>query len=495
MARCQSSRHRCRQYDSRCFAPSLHTRTSRVANANNRVRVTVEGPGRLVGPDNGDSTDYDSYKGESRRLFSGKPLAVVASAAEAGDVVVRAVSPGLRSGELGLTSVPPLPANGGDDEITLYGIGSAAPLETGPNTMEVQAADIPVRKLEILCPEGNRPHPDQRSIPIRVRLHPADAAYPDVQWRITNAAGVDANIATLQTNGHEAVVTALGDGNVYIRCATNNGSDKIKLYAQMELQIAGLGQAHLNPYEFVSAGYHSEASRNLTNGNERGVATARDEESRIVFEKVDFGSYGADEIALPVFSLDGEAFPIEIWEGIPGEQGAERLSTVTYQKPSRWNVYQEATYRLPRRLQGITSLSFVLRRKIHLKGFQFNMAEKAYARLSALENDRIYGDSFTLADEAVENIGNNVSLVFEDMDFGERGSAKLVLCGHSPSANNTLHLLFSGPEGESKQIVEFAYSDGYREREFDLERIAGAQTVTFVFLPGSHFHLKWFQFR
>ncbi|MBQ5334036.1 MAG: DUF4982 domain-containing protein, partial [Oscillospiraceae bacterium] len=34
-----------------------------VANANNRVFVTVEGAGRLVGLDNGDSTDYEQYKG------------------------------------------------------------------------------------------------------------------------------------------------------------------------------------------------------------------------------------------------------------------------------------------------------------------------------------------------------------------------------------------------------------------------------------------------
>ncbi|MEY8352857.1 DUF4982 domain-containing protein [Lachnospiraceae bacterium 54-53] len=50
-----------------------------VENANNRVHITVEGPGRLVGLDNGDSTDTDSYKGSSKRLFSGKLLAIIAS--------------------------------------------------------------------------------------------------------------------------------------------------------------------------------------------------------------------------------------------------------------------------------------------------------------------------------------------------------------------------------------------------------------------------------
>lgn len=50
-----------------------------VGNARNRIRVEVSGAGRLVGLDNGDSTDYDSYKGDNRRLFSGKLLAMIES--------------------------------------------------------------------------------------------------------------------------------------------------------------------------------------------------------------------------------------------------------------------------------------------------------------------------------------------------------------------------------------------------------------------------------
>ena len=48
-----------------------------VENANNRVSVKVTGAGRLIGLDNGDSTDFDQYKGLSRRLFSGKLMAII----------------------------------------------------------------------------------------------------------------------------------------------------------------------------------------------------------------------------------------------------------------------------------------------------------------------------------------------------------------------------------------------------------------------------------
>ena len=50
-----------------------------VENAMNYVKLSLEGAGRLLGMDNGDSTDYDPYKGCVRKLFNGKLLAVVAS--------------------------------------------------------------------------------------------------------------------------------------------------------------------------------------------------------------------------------------------------------------------------------------------------------------------------------------------------------------------------------------------------------------------------------
>ncbi|MBT2289187.1 DUF4982 domain-containing protein [Paenibacillus albidus] len=465
-----------------------------VENANNRVQVTVEGAGRLVGLDNGDSTDYEAYKGVSRRLFSGKLLAVIASTLEAGPIILRCTSPGLAAGELSLESVALPSERYNGDELVLY---ADCPLEAGgvaDVTSSAPDMEIPVRKLEIICPQGNTLTADQRSLPVRVKLHPSNATCQDVQWRVTTAAGIDANEATLVASGHEAGITGLGDGEVYVRCGTPSGAEGIRLYSQMEFKLSGLGKSALNPYEFISAGYHSPASRNLTNGNERGVATAREGESLIAFERIDFGDYGAEEILLPIFSLDSESFPIEIWEGIQGEAGALLLSTVTYQKPSKWNVYQEEIYKLPKRLTGMTSLSFVLRRKIHLKGFQFLQKHKAYERLGALDNSRIYGDSFSVAENAIEGIGNNVSLVFDGMDFGDQECSRLVINGRSLLENNTLHLLFRGPQGESKQLVEFAGTGSYTAREFTLEPVSGKQTVTFLFLPGSQFDLQWFQF-
>jgi beta-galactosidase len=69
-----------------------------VPSAANSVSFTVSGPGPLVGVDNGDPTDTTSYKGTSRKAFSGKVLAIVRSTGVAGTIMVTASSSGLTSG-------------------------------------------------------------------------------------------------------------------------------------------------------------------------------------------------------------------------------------------------------------------------------------------------------------------------------------------------------------------------------------------------------------
>lgn len=465
-----------------------------VANANNRVKVTVEGPARLVGLDNGDSTDYDSYKGNNRRMFSGKLLAIVASTFEAGEVVVKATSNGLQTSELVIQAVSSNQVvDDAQEQPALYAYTSEN--EVILRAHEEMLDEVPVRKIEIICPQGQQLSAENNSLPIEAKLHPSNATYQQIEWRVANVAGVNSNIATIEQNGLEATIHALGDGDLYIRCGTNNGADKLNHYSLMQLSAKGLGQAFINPYEFASAGYHSDRSTNLTNGNERGAATAREGESIIFFDKVDFGSYGSDEITLPIFSLDGGNFEMDIWEGYPHEDGATLIANVTYQKDTIWNVYQAETYKLSKRLKGITSFSIVLDRKIHLKGFQFTKFEKAFAQLSALEHNHLYGDTFSITEEAIESIGNNVSIVYDDMDFGEQGATSISICGHSPIDKNTINILISGENGDSKQLVEFTYSEDYKVTTYNIEPIKGKQTVTFVFLPGSQFDLKWFKFQ
>ncbi|MCL1994589.1 MAG: glycoside hydrolase family 2, partial [Defluviitaleaceae bacterium] len=249
----------------------------------------------------------------------------------------------------------------------------------------------------------------------------------------------------------------------------------------------GLGKAYLDPYGFVAGGLYNKSNMPLTNGNERGVATLRDGQSHVGFADLDFGDIGADEIHLPIFAMTQEHFPIEVWEGMP-EQGGEKITELTYKSGSKWNTYITESYKLPRKLVGITTMCFVVNKKIHIKGFSFTKEEKAYKQLHAADFTKIYGDSYEIEQTKVTGIGNNVTIDFADMNF-KKGNAILQINGRG-SVNNTIHL----KQGDNKsQILEFPKTDDYITKEFEVETV-GENTVTFVFLPGSNFDFAWLKF-
>ncbi|MGG1518658.1 glycoside hydrolase family 2 TIM barrel-domain containing protein [Paenibacillus oryzisoli] len=477
-----------------------------VENATNRVQVEVTGAGRLLGLDNGDSTDYDAYKGVSRRLFSGKLMALIGARLEPGTVRVEVTSEGLapqvltfevRAAEPGKAATGGPALRGIAEEVlwrdAVQGVSAATSNQAQP-VVTGALREIPVRKIEIVSPMGQQFDAERRGMTVQARLYPANTSYTDVEWSVVNDAGIASNLARVEASGGEAKLIALGDGEFRLRCTSRNGTAKTKLISQLEFTATGLGTAYKDPYGFISAGLYDYSKGDVGNGNERGVATSRDGETQVGFRGIDFGAYGSDRITLPIFALTGEPYALQIWEGMPDEAGSELLADVIYQKPSRWNVYQEETYRLSRRLTGITSLCFVLQKKVHIKGFSFEKVSRAYEVNHAAVCDQLYGDTFTRSGTCVEGIGNNVSLVFGGMDFGSEGATKLVVCGGSPIAQNTIHLRFSGSAGDSNQVIEFTGSDGYEERVFEIERVTGEQSVIFVFLPGSQFDFGWFRF-
>ena len=457
-----------------------------VENACDRVFVEVTGAGRLVGLDNGDSTDYDSYKGTARRLFNGKLLAMIQAKYEPGTVKIRVSGKGLEAAELAMES---LPAAGN------MNVGVCREENTDKPVVLGRKEEVPVRKV-LLSAKGERLFTaDKRQIYVNAHVLPENADDKELIFKAVNDMGVDSNLVTVERQGDGVLLHALGDGEFRLRCMSKSGTDKIRLISQLEFRIEGLGQAYLNPYGFISGSQYTSVKGEAGNGNERGVATARDGETVVTYGNIDFGPVGADEITVPIFALSDEEYPIQIWEGIPKEEGSSLLADVVYQKPSIWNVYQQETWKLDRCLKGITSVSFLLKQKVHIKGFSFAERKKAWIRLAAGDADAVYGDSFTRTDCGIEGIGNNVSLVFHDMDFGNEGAKKLRICGRAPEGNNTIHVRFFNGEDEVKQIVEFAQSSEWEEQEFAMQPTAGKWDVTFVFLPGSCFDFAWFEFQ
>jgi beta-galactosidase len=68
-----------------------------VPTAGDEVTFDVQGPGRLIGVDNGDQNNHDSYQSPKRAAYNGQCLAIVRSTAVAGAVEVTATAPGLHA--------------------------------------------------------------------------------------------------------------------------------------------------------------------------------------------------------------------------------------------------------------------------------------------------------------------------------------------------------------------------------------------------------------
>lgn len=457
-----------------------------VENANNRVKVQVTGAGRLLGLDNGDSTDYDQYKGLSRRLFSGKLMAIIESTLVPGKIKIEVSSIELKNKTYEFDSIPM-------NEVILGGTSAWTKNVELPCVMG-SYEEIPLRNIKIISDYGQVFDESRKEISVRATLYPKNCSYQEVEWSTVNDVGIVSNIAKVEANGHEVKVIAIGDGEFRLRCTSKNGSNKTKLISELEFKAVGLGLAYKDPYGFISAGLYDYSKGEVGNGNERGVATSRDGETQVGFHEIDFGSFGSDIITIPIFSLSNDKYSLQIWEGIPNDQGSELLADVIYQKESKWNVYQEETYFLSKILCGITSICFVLQDKVHIKGFYFKERNRAFEQNIATKCDHIYGDAFAIAENSVEGIGNNVSLEFEHMDFTSDGVTSLVVFGRSPIDKNTINIQFDNNEGESNQLVEFTLSNEYEERVFNLEKITGIQKVTFIFLPGCNFDFGWFRF-
>ena len=457
-----------------------------VENANNRVHVSVEGAARLVGIDNGNSADYDSFKGTSMRLFSGKLLVILAAKTFSGPIRLTVSSPGIPDQELFLEAV---------NAIVPPGVSA---LEENSPRGNYPQHEIPVRKIRLqatrLALDRKNPCAD-----VSYELFPVNATYRDVEWRITDIKGIDSHLATLEKTDTGVRVTALSDGKFTLRCATRNGGDAVYLYSALFFTAEGLGPATLDPYEYISGGLFTLSDGEIKNGNERGFATARDGDSYAGFENIDFGPLGSDEITIDVFNLDSDPLDIHIWEGEPGKKGGQLISTVRYHKPSIWNTYQPETFHLDKKLKGIKTLSFQLGRKAHIRGFYFRCPEKAFMRLFAGQCDNASGDSFKRNFREITSIGNNVSITFRDMDFGDKGTNKIVITGRTSLPFNTIQIRFCCHKTgeESIQLVEFRGNQdntSYIEQEFTLERVTGKQDIHFVFLPGSRFDFLSFQF-
>lgn len=478
-----------------------------VTNGRSRMHVSVTGAGRLIGLDNGDSTDLDPYKGTSRKLFSGKLLAVIAAKREPGDILVTVSSPSLPDASLTLNAVPAQARSG----ISCF-------MENEPSVLtESTAREIPVRKIELTNHGTNHLNEETTSTTITAKIYPENATYRDIDFKAVTLNGVESNAAKIdwKPKTNTAVITAAGDGEFRLCASCSNGSDHAEVISELEFEVTGLGEATYDPYHIVSASsYSSSSDDGLILSFQGGVYITSNTRTTVTFENVDFGDYGADEIHLPIFSF-GNELPLEVWQGIPdaadetgngtafaapGTKSAhgECLLQATYRAKSWYNHYQENVFRLSKRLKGVQTVTIVVypEIKMSLQGFYFTEIEKAYARLNASDNTNVSGDMFTIDGDAIREIGNNVTVEYQNMHFGKEGFHGITIHGRSHIEMNTIHVRFAPADGNGEtinQVIDFPYSDEPQTLTFDLEPVFGDYHLNLIFLPGCKFDLEWLQ--
>lgn len=450
-----------------------------VANARNRMKVKVEGAAVLVGLDNGDSTDYEQYKGSSRRLFSGKLLAILASNGKTGEIKLTVESDGLETGSLVLNAIP--------SEVT-----SGSTFMTG-NYESEEKHDIPARRINLKNQGTNRFSPENTETTVEFQVLPENTTFPAVTVKALTLDGVEANFVKIEIEGNKAHLTALGDGEFRLTASAKNGGELSDIISELEFEATGLGKATHDPYAFVPGIQYSAASHNATLSFMGGAFIPTEGESWITYDNVDFGEFGSDEITVPLFCFEDEQ-PLSVYEG-DAETG-ECLGAFMYQAKSWYNHYQDNTFKLSRRIKGTTkiTLKFNSKNRFSVKGFSFKKLEKAYNLLNATENTRITGDSFTVTEDAITNIGNNVSIEFDGMNFTE-GLENITIFGRSNNEKTSIHILFKEGDESVKQMIEIPYSKDYKEFSLPLSDIRTNGSISLVFLPGSDFDLKWFVFK
>ena len=251
--------------------------------------------------------------------------------------------------------------------------------------------------------------------------------------------------------------------------------------------MSGFGSATLDPYTMVHGCEYTESKMEALLSF-RGSVNFGDG-NVIRFDNVDFGDYGSDELHLSLFSFRNEE-AVEIWDGEP--EHSELLFSGIYAVPSEYNVLQEDTFQLKKRLQGIRSLTFRFEHGFVLGGFRMTKKEKAYGLLSATEHGMITGDSYEEREDGIYRIGNNVDIEFPGMNFTE-GVSYITITGRGRT-ENPIHIRFFTGDTVIKQVVEFPVSEEIQTHTFPIEGFSGEGKVNFIFLPGSDFDLLSFQF-
>ncbi len=448
-----------------------------VENARNRIKVEVLGEGRLVGLDNGDSTDYDQYKSNNRKMFSGKLLAIISSTLNSGDIIVTVSGIGLNTASIKIKSVVEVAIEKTIVPQIIYN--------------DYDTTEVPVRKIELSTANSKNLTSDNRTCEVTATLLPINCTYKNISWAVVGIDGLKSIISEVKANESSALVTAYADGDFKLRAISYNGKAHPEIISEMEFCASGLGQTTINPYEFVIASHYTN-STGAFKQLEYGSLGNIDDTYSVTYDNIYFKSSSSDNLRLHIGNSLEKDVPIEIYE--ISEKEEKLLFTAVFPKNGRWDGHDPYDFKLDKPLAGIKTLKFVINDRITFGGFEFIETNPAFEQTLTKNALKIYGDNYTLTEDSIENIGNNVVLEFGEMNFTNAGTSKICIHGKTPNSNNTIQLKINNEQGSQIQILEFTHCVEYTTKEFIIDSITGVNEISFIFLPGSNFDFKWFKF-
>lgn len=458
-----------------------------VENGNNRIFVEIEGPGTIVGMDNGDSTDFESVKSNNKRMFQGKLLVVVKPIPNStGQIKVT-----MSSKELVSASYSCLVSKHEREEDEIQQCTDVIIHET---TNSEFADEVPIRKIELICEEGTNLSNENDTATVSYKIYPENATFHNLEWKIVNDIGIELSIADLQVNKGEVIVKAKGDGRFNLRCNAMNGRRVANVRSTLGFEVRGMGSLYLNPFEKNCTGICLNRSDGLSEGEGHGVRFLGRKNTRIFFDPMDFGKYGTEFFVTELFKYMEEPVSFRIYEIMEEEQKEILLLDAIFEDKANWLEFKEKKYLLKKRLQGIKKICIESTDNFQMKTFCFLPILHGLEKIYAGESDEIFGDRYYIKDNVVEGIGNNTTLAFDNVNFGDITIRSLTICGRGRQ-KNTIHVKIDTDESSVLELIEFPESEEYIEKEFLITKIQGNAKVSFVFLPGSDFDFAWFRFK
>ncbi len=457
----------------------------KVWNAKLPVEIKVSGEAKLIGLDNGDSSDFSQYKTNVKHMFSGHLKAFISSTLLPGDIDIEIKAPNLKTVNIHLES---LETKLDDEALYAKSLEQITDLSLfDMNKLEDQ--DIPINEIQLIIDGSTKLDKSNPSQFVKAMTYPKNAAKQDLRWTIVNKHAVPSDIADIKEVEEGIMISALGDGHCILKCAVYNHKTHPDLYASISFDINGFGSLNKNPYELIAAAIYDQSTGPVGSAKEKSMFTgASGENASLTYKNIDFGHHGTNEITLSIFAFESIAHDVKLY--VDGKL----FDTLTYQIDTIWDVFQEQTFKLKEKLSGIKTITFEMGEKINFKGFVFKTLNRTYEQLDILSSDSYYGDSYHKTDWGMSHIGNNVSFTFNDLNFDE-GCSKVMICGKSHNDKNSIKLRFTKKDGTRKdQLVDFTHTQDFDIKTFEIEPYLGRGFLDIIFLPGSDFDLKWIKF-